>query len=123
MTGPPGGGGRVGADVVVDVTAKAPAAFAQAIAWPARRHGGRGRHAGRRRRPGFDPDHVVFKELRVLGALGVDTVAYRLRWTCWSRIGTRSRRSRGAPRGLGGPRIWCWRWPVRAMARRRCTAC
>jgi alcohol dehydrogenase len=26
---------------------------------------------------GFDPDHVVYKELRILGALGVDVVAYR----------------------------------------------
>ncbi|MGH3578563.1 MAG: zinc-dependent alcohol dehydrogenase, partial [Mycobacterium sp.] len=27
--------------------------------------------------PGFSPDSIVFKELRVLGALGVDVVAYR----------------------------------------------
>ena len=27
--------------------------------------------------PGFHPDHVVFKELRLLGALGVDAPAYR----------------------------------------------
>jgi alcohol dehydrogenase len=27
--------------------------------------------------PGFDPDLVVYKELRVLGALGVDAPAYR----------------------------------------------
>src|SRR5581483_1369780 len=67
------------ADVVVDVTAKAPAAFAQAIALA--RTGGtvvvagtRGWNAGA---PGFLPDMVVFKELRILGALGVDTVAYR----------------------------------------------
>jgi alcohol dehydrogenase len=26
--------------------------------------------------PGFDPDHVVYKELRIIGALGVDTAAY-----------------------------------------------
>ncbi len=26
--------------------------------------------------PGFNPDHVVFKELRLLGALGVDCDAY-----------------------------------------------
>ena len=27
--------------------------------------------------PGFDPDHLVYKELRIEGALGVDVVAYR----------------------------------------------
>jgi alcohol dehydrogenase len=27
--------------------------------------------------PGFDPDLVVYKELRMLGALGVDADAYR----------------------------------------------
>ena len=27
--------------------------------------------------PGFNPDHIVYKELRVLGALGVDVTAYR----------------------------------------------
>ena len=26
--------------------------------------------------PGFKPDEVVFKELRILGALGVDTSSY-----------------------------------------------
>ncbi|ORB83704.1 alcohol dehydrogenase [Mycobacterium kansasii] len=67
------------ADVVVDVTAKAPAAFAQAIALarPAGTvvvAGTRGVGAGA---PGFSPDLVVFKELRILGALGVDVVAYR----------------------------------------------
>lgn len=66
------------ADVVVDVTAKAPAAFAQAVSLAAvgatvvvaGTRGGSGA-------PGFEPDHVVYKELRVLGALGVDVVAYR----------------------------------------------
>lgn len=67
------------ADVVVDVTAKAPAAFAQAIALarPAGTvvvAGTRGVGSGA---PGFSPDVVVFKELRVLGALGVDATAYR----------------------------------------------
>ncbi|QUR67730.1 zinc-dependent alcohol dehydrogenase [Mycobacterium spongiae] len=67
------------ADVVVDVTAKAPAAFAQAIALarPAGTvvvAGTRGWGSGA---PGFTPDAVVFKELRVLGALGVDVAAYR----------------------------------------------
>ena len=65
------------ADVVVDVTAKAPAALAQAVALA--RAGGtvvlagtRGEHSA----PGFRPDDLVYKELRVLGALGVDTPAY-----------------------------------------------
>ncbi len=68
------------ADVVVDVTAKAPAAFAQSIALA--RAGGTvvtagTRGAGRDNTPGFDPDHIVYKELRIQGALGVDVVAYR----------------------------------------------
>jgi alcohol dehydrogenase len=66
------------ADVVVDVTAKAPAAFAQAIALA--RSGGTVVVAGTRgasEAPGFIPDHIVYKELRVLGALGVDVTAYR----------------------------------------------
>lgn len=67
------------ADVVVDVTARAPTAFAQAIelARPAGTvvvAGTRGRRSGA---PGFSPDIVVFKELRILGALGVDVTAYR----------------------------------------------
>lgn len=72
--------GAVGrlADVVVDVTAKAPAAFAQAVRLA--RHGGTVAVAGTRgdgvEAPGFQPDHVVYKELRVLGALGVDYPAY-----------------------------------------------
>ena len=66
------------ADVVVDVTAKAPAAFIQAISLA--RPAGTVVVAGTRGRestPGFSPDSIVFKELRVLGALGVDVVAYR----------------------------------------------
>lgn len=66
------------ADVVVDVTAKAPAAFAQAIALA--RPGGTVVVAGTRgapQTPGFHPDHLVYKELRLLGALGVDVGAYR----------------------------------------------
>jgi alcohol dehydrogenase len=66
------------ADVVVDVTAKAPAALGQAVALT--RAGGTIVLAGTRGStdtPGFDPDLVVFKELRLLGALGVDAVAYR----------------------------------------------
>lgn len=69
-------GGR--ADVVVDVTAKAPEAFTQAITLA--RPGGTVVVAGTRGAsplPGFQPDHIVFKELRILGALGVDSAAYR----------------------------------------------
>ena len=67
------------ADVVVDVTARAPAAFAQAIALarPAGTvvvAGTRGLGAGAL---GFSPEMVVFKGLRILGALGVDVTAYR----------------------------------------------
>jgi alcohol dehydrogenase len=65
------------ADVVVDVTAKAPAAFAQAVALA--RPGGTVVLAGTRGSnalPDFRPDDLVYKELRVLGALGVDTPAY-----------------------------------------------
>jgi len=65
------------ADVVVDVTAKAPAALAQAVALA--RAGGTVVVAGTRGElgtPGFRPDDVVFKELRILGALGVDTASY-----------------------------------------------
>jgi alcohol dehydrogenase len=66
------------ADVVVDVTAKAPEAFAQAIKLA--RPGGSVVVAGTRGGGGaggdFDPDVVVYKELRVLGALGVDTASY-----------------------------------------------
>jgi alcohol dehydrogenase len=68
----------VRADVVVDVTAKAPAAFAQAISLA--RTGGTVVVAGTRGTgdpPGFWPDHIVYKELTVIGALGVDVDAYR----------------------------------------------
>jgi alcohol dehydrogenase len=66
------------ADVVVDVTAKAPAAFAQAIALA--KTGGTVVVAGTRGEPGapgFNPDHIVYKELHIVGALGVDVTAYR----------------------------------------------
>ncbi len=66
------------ADVVVDVTANAPGALTQAVALA--RPGGTVVVAGMRGDapvPGFRPDLVVLKELRVLGALGVDVVAYR----------------------------------------------
>jgi alcohol dehydrogenase len=77
-----GAAGRL-ADVVVDVTAKAPAAFAQAV--DLARAGGTVVVAGTRgvpstpgvsSTPGFRPDDLVYKELRILGALGVDTAAY-----------------------------------------------
>ena len=67
------------ADVVLDVTAKAPGAFAQAIRLA--RRGGTVVVAGTRGEaatPGFNPDHIVYKELRVQGALGVDVDAYRV---------------------------------------------
>ena len=67
------------ADVVVDVTAKAPAALGQAVALA--RPGGTVVLAGTRgstETPGFVPDLVVFKELRLLGALGVDVEDYRV---------------------------------------------
>ena len=70
-------GGRL-ADVVVDVTAKAPTALGQAVALA--RPGGTIVLAGTRGSddtPGFAPDHVVYKELTIVGALGVDVVAYR----------------------------------------------
>ncbi len=70
--------GVAGADVVVDVTARAPAAFAQGVALA--RAGATMVVAGTRGgggTPGFDPDHVVYKELRLQGALGVDTGDYR----------------------------------------------
>ncbi|KAA0233076.1 MAG: putative alcohol dehydrogenase adh [Acidimicrobiales bacterium] len=66
------------ADVVVDVTAKAPGVVAQAVELA--RAGGTIVLAGTKGSagaPGFAPDMVVFKELRILGALGVDVPAYR----------------------------------------------
>jgi alcohol dehydrogenase len=65
------------ADVVVDVTAKAPTALAQAISLA--RPGGTVVLAGTRgstATPGFVPDLIVYKELRIVGALGVDAPAY-----------------------------------------------
>lgn len=66
------------ADVVVDVTAKAPKAFAQAVELAHR--GGRVVVAGIRgapEAPGFSPDLVVFKEIHIIGVLGVDSTSYR----------------------------------------------
>jgi alcohol dehydrogenase len=70
--------GGVLADVVIDVTAKAPRALAQSIRLA--RPGGTIVIAGTRgtdTTPGFRPDHIVSKELRIIGCLGVDTPAYR----------------------------------------------
>jgi alcohol dehydrogenase len=70
--------GSRGADVVVDVTANAPSAFGQAI--DLARPGGTVVVAGMRgfaAVDGFVPDLIVAKELKVLGALGVDAAAYR----------------------------------------------
>jgi len=66
------------ADVVVDVTAKSPGALAQAIGLA--RPGGTVVLAGTRgsgETPGFSPDLIVFKELRILGTLGVDVAAHQ----------------------------------------------
>ena len=66
------------ADVVVDVTAKAPEALGQAMRLV--RPGGTIVVAGTRgsdATPGFLPDMIVFKEVRILGALGVNGPAYR----------------------------------------------
>jgi alcohol dehydrogenase len=65
------------ADVVVDVTANAPSAFAQAVQLAA--PGATVVVAGTRGMvdaPGFHPDLVVLKELHLIGALGVDATAY-----------------------------------------------
>lgn len=67
-----------GASVVVDVTANAPAALGQAIRMAAQ--GGRVVFAGVRNStetPGFRPDAITFKELTIIGALGVDAPVYR----------------------------------------------
>ena len=65
------------ADVVIDVTAKAPEA--PTTAFDLVRTGGTVVLAGTRGRDraSVDPDAIVMKEIRVLGALGVDADAYR----------------------------------------------
>jgi alcohol dehydrogenase len=64
------------ADVVLDVTAKAPDAFAQSIGLV--KHGGTIVMAGTRGAEAtFWPDLIVYKEVRIQGALGVDAPAYR----------------------------------------------
>ena len=113
------------ADVVVDVTAKAPAAFAQALALA--RPAGTVVVAGTRGgggRPGFSPDHD-----RVQGAAGARRARRRRR-----RLPGRARPARLRPlpvrrRCPGGasastaPRTSCGRWPARAAARPPCTGC
>jgi alcohol dehydrogenase len=67
-----------GASVVVDVTANAPAALGQAVDIAGR--GARIVLAGVRNStatPGFNPDAITFKELTIIGALGVDAPVYR----------------------------------------------
>lgn len=67
-----------GVSVVVDVTANAPTALGQGVRMAAK--GGRLVLAGvrnSRETPGFNPDAVVFKELTIIGALGVDAPVYR----------------------------------------------
>ena len=66
------------ADVVVDVTARAPSAFAGAVRLA--KTGGRVVVAGTRGEPGapeFSPDEIVYKELTIMGSLGVDFTAYK----------------------------------------------
>jgi len=66
------------ADVVIDVTAKAPDALAQALSLV--RSNGTVVMAGTRgtsETPGFWPDLIVYKEINIIGALGVDGPAYR----------------------------------------------
>jgi alcohol dehydrogenase len=87
------------ADVVVDVTAAAPAAFTQAIDLV--RPGGTVVVAGTRGRhviENFNPDRIVFKELRLLGARGVDGVAYQ---SALDLLATDSRLA-GVPRQTSG---------------------
>ena len=66
------------ADVVVDATANAPSAFVQAMELATRQ--GRvvvaGVH-GDTDVPGFRPDTILVKELRILGALGAETRDFR----------------------------------------------
>jgi threonine dehydrogenase-like Zn-dependent dehydrogenase len=113
------------ADVVVDVTAKAPAAFTQAIelartAGTVVVAGTRGWGTGA---PGFEPDMVVMKELRVLGALGVDALPTVPRSTCWPPNGIRSETCRDGASGSTTPMTCSPRWPASATASRPCTGC
>ncbi len=111
--------GVVGADVVVDVTARAPAAFAQAVALA--RSEGTVVVAGTRGEastPGFNPDHVVYKELRIIGALGVDTVAYLAALELLAAVRTPSPNSHAQSSISTGPTSSCSRWREKATPRR-----
>ncbi|MCU1429947.1 MAG: alcohol dehydrogenase [Actinomycetia bacterium] len=66
------------ADLIVDVTANSPAALMQAMRLA--RVGGRIVIVGVRGKgevPGFEPDLILTKELRIQGTMGVDVRAYR----------------------------------------------
>jgi alcohol dehydrogenase len=111
------------ADVIVDVTAKAPAAFAQAIklvrtAGTVVVAGTRGWGVGA---PGFFPDMVVMNEIRIL-ARSVLTRRHTVRRSiCWRPGGTRSRTSRGGAWGSTGRLICSPRWQATATMSRPCT--
>ena len=73
--------------------------------------------------PGFDPDHVVYKELRLLGALGVDVAAYRAAFALLADaafplhgVAAHGHRARRRGRARREP------WPARRRVRARCTA-
>jgi alcohol dehydrogenase len=95
------------ADVVVDVTAAAPRAFVQAL--DLARPGGTVVVAGTRGTnlvERFNPDRIVLKELRLLGARGVDGDSYRAALdllAAHEHLRQVSRRSVGLdPTALGG---------------------
>ena len=108
--------GSGGADVVVDVTANAPAAFAQGRgADPRRRAPSSSPAPAASPTPDFHADHIVYKELRILGALGVDTDAYR---AALDLLASAPVPVRGPQPAGGRPRrrrtLCCRPWPARA---------
>ena len=72
-----------------------------------------------RRRPGFDPDQIVYKELRVLGALGVDTAAYATALDA-ARVAAIPVRGAPAPRSSAStaPPRCLPTWPAKATCHR-----
>jgi alcohol dehydrogenase len=112
------------ADVVVDVTAKAPAAFAQAIelartAGTVVVAGTRGWGTGA---PGFVPDMVVLKESCGSSAHSESTPPRTgPHSTCWRPADIRSRNCRAAASDSMGPRTCSPPWQASVMTRRRCT--